>query len=268
LPLSSFLFSVNQFKTWSKCQKKYGYDYVHQLRWPSDQSRFVFGKTLHKLFEYQARGLAFEPILNTRPNERNPVDEKIQAAWHRVMAHPIPHLPVLGSEWAFTVPVGNHWVTGRIDRVAWDPELNQVLILDWKTGTSVPRLPESDWQTLIYQYAVKEAYTQLIWPNEILAPHPLKSEQIQFVYLEIKEDINAIRIGYSDHKHQETRLKMTEAIDSMLNSANNKTFQLPPVCPDTFCPYLHICGIEAGGSNDSGIHAPNSPSLPEDARIF
>ncbi len=241
---TSMLFSVNQFKTWSKCQKKYGYDYVHQLRWPSDQSRFMFGKTLHKLFEYQARGLNFEPILKALSNEQNQDAEKIQSAWHRVMEHPIPHYPVLGSEWAFTVPVGAHWVTGRIDRVAWDPELNRILILDWKTGTSVPRLPESDWQTLIYQYAVKEAYTQLLWPNEIQSPQALAAEQIQFVYLEIKDEIREIRIDYSDKQHEETRLQMTKSIESMLNSTNSKDFQLPIVCPDTFCPYLHICGIE------------------------
>lgn len=240
----SKLFSVNQFKTWSKCQKKYGYDYVHQLRWPSDQSRFSFGKTLHKLFEYQARGLNFEPILCALSNERHPEAEKIQAAWHRVMEHPIPHYPVLGSEWAFTVPVGSHWVTGRIDRVAWEPELEKVLILDWKTGTSVPRIPESDWQTLIYQYALKEGYRQLLWPPQIPCPKDLSAEQIQFVYLEIKDEIRDIRIHYSDKKHEETRLKMTQAIESMLSLEAHKNFQLPAVCPDTFCPYLHICGIE------------------------
>lgn len=222
------LFSVNQFKTWTKCPKKYYYDYVQKLRWPSDQSRFAFGKTIHKLFEYQARNLPFDALLQT-------AEPGIQTAWKTLMEHPIPHLPILGSEWAFTVPVGGHWITGRVDRLAKQGEGDNemVLILDWKTGTSIPSLPDTDWQTVIYQYAVVEAHQQL-------GLSALPPEQVRFVYLEIKGDIRELMIPYGPQKHQETR----QRIESVLSDIQReKTYPLPPKCPDPFCPYLNICGI-------------------------
>lgn len=235
------LFSVNQFKTWTKCQKKYYFDYVQKLRWPSDQSRFSFGRTLHKLFEYQARSLPFDALLKGLTTE--PEADKIRQAWAQLMAHPVPHYTVLGSEWAFTVPVGPYWVTGRIDRVVQEPETGKVLILDWKTGTSVPRLPENDWQTIIYQFAVVEAAAQLAnaeghLPFEL----PLKPEQVAFVYIEIKDEVREIRIPYDSAKHEMVRQRMTEALTQMQTAS---LFDLPASCPDSFCPYRYVCGIEA-----------------------
>lgn len=220
------LFSVNQFKTWTKCQKKYYYDYVRKLRWPSDQSRFAFGKTIHKLFEYQARNLPFDALLQN-------ADPAIQTAWQTLMEHPIPHFPILGSEWAFTVPVAGQWITGRIDRLAKQDEM--ILILDWKTGTSIPSLPEVDWQTVIYQYAVVEAHQQL--GLSVLPP-----EHVRFVYLEIKGDIRELMIPYGPQKHQETRQRIEEVLGAV---QQEKTYPLPPKCPDPFCPYLNICGISS-----------------------
>jgi RecB family exonuclease len=228
--------SVNQLKTWSRCRRKYYFDNIKRLRWPVDQSRFTLGKTVHKLFEYQSRQLSFEPLLLH-------AEPAVRKAWDLLMAHPIPHLPIVASEWAFNVPVGGHWLTGRIDRIA--REGDTLLVLDWKTGTSVPQLPEVDWQTVVYLYATVEACAEL-------GVDPVSPDQVAFVYVEVRDTVREIRIPYSTQQHAYHR----ERIESTIAAIQaEKQYPLPERCPDPFCPYLAICGIQAQQTPDDGLTA-------------
>jgi hypothetical protein len=243
------LVSVNQFKTWTKCKKKYYYDYVQKLRWPTDQSHFQFGKTIHKLFEYQARGLDFADLLTQASPE-------IQGAWAALQEHPIPHLPVVASEWAFHVPIAfknkKVWLAGRVDRISLEDDT--LLILDWKTGTSAPSLPEVDWQTTLYLYAVLEAQKELHLEKchfkkdqetqefQHLEPRAFSPESLRFVYVEVKkQDVKAISILYNAEKHQATQERLIRTLAQM---NQEKGYQLPNQCPDPYCPYRSICGIQ------------------------
>ncbi len=221
------LISVNQLKTWSRCRKKYFLDYVNNLHWPTDQSNFRFGQDVHKLLDYHSRDLDCAAIL-----EHSPAD--VQEAWDLLMASAIPRQPVVASEWGFHVPMeanGRHWLVGRIDRLSM--EEGRLLVIDWKTGTAVPKTPETDWQTLVYLYAAFEARHE--FGLDALVP-----EDLEFVYVEVRDTIREIRVPYSRKRHEEIRELLEKTIREMVGA---EEYSLPGECPDKWCPYPAICGI-------------------------
>lgn len=227
--------SSDHFKTWSRCRRKYYYQYVKRLQWPTDQSHFRLGKSVHKLLEFQSRGLDCTALLSN-------ADPDIQASWAALIAHPVAHLPIVASEWGFHVPIDGvrrAWLTGRVDRIARDGDT--FLILDWKTGTGVPKLPEVDWQTVLYLFAVVESAAQLPLAPE--AVEALRPEVLRFVYVEVKDgQVREVPVSYDTAQHHLNRERIVETLTEM-QQANE--YALPAKCPDPFCPYRAICGIEA-----------------------
>jgi RecB family exonuclease len=139
------------------------------------------------------------------------------------------------------------WLTGRIDRVARDGD--RILVIDWKTGTGVPRNPEEDWQTRLYLYALIEvAGTPSAVDLGLHLAGPLRPEQVQFVYVEVKADnhtpLREVVLPYSTAKHEATRQVLQAILRQM---AVEEDYALPESgrCPDRFCAYRTICGIEA-----------------------
>ncbi len=224
-------FSVNQLKTWSRCKKKYFLDYVNKLHWPTDSKNFQLGQDVHKLLDYHSRQLDCTGIVASARQD-------VKSAWKLLMDDPIVHLPVLGNEWGFEVPMrDNHWLIGRVDRISKDGD--NILVIDWKTGTAVPKNPEDDWQTRVYLYSVYEAQKDLKLKDFGLQAK-LSPEAFRFVYVEVKDQIRSIPVLYTAERHEETRLLLDKTIGQIMNEIE---YPLPETCPDKYCPYLNICGI-------------------------
>jgi PD-(D/E)XK nuclease superfamily len=228
-------YSVNQLKTWEKCRKKYEFDYERQLMWPSNPKNFRLGKGVHQLLDYESRGLSLEPILSS-------VDSDIEQAWRLLSQCPWATLPVIASEWGFSLAIEQNWLYGRIDRIVRDGET--IRILDWKTGTGVPAIPATDWQTVIYLYAVYEARRDL---GLSITP-----EQLVFTYVQVKGTaLKEISVSYNTEFHQEVGQRLSETLKQIRLT---KHFPLPSACPDHFCPYSNICGIRDVDGEDRGIN--------------
>lgn len=224
--------SPDQLKKWSRCKKQFYYQYMQKLRWPTDKSNFVLGSDVHKLMDYQSRGLDCEAVLQS-------ADTKTRLCWEKLSQHTLSQLPIIANEWGFQIPVKDQWLTGRIDRIARDPETNKVLIIDWKTGTAAPKLPQSDWQTIIYFYAVIEARQDLGLPD-------LTPEQLEFVYVEVSTKnenapVRVLSVPYSAQQHAINRALIEKTLTAI---EAEEDYALPNQCPDTWCAYRSICGIE------------------------
>lgn len=232
--------SSDAFKRWQKCRKRFYYQYVRGLQWPSDQSNFKLGRDVHKLLDYQARGLDCALLLAHAP-------ENVRVSFEKLLAHPLTQLPVVANEWAFHVPVSlptgrTQWLTGRIDRIVRDGQL--VRIIDWKTGTGVPKQPAEDWQTMLYTYAVLETAGSPSAQDLGLAG--LQPEQIVFTYVEVKADpqtpVRLVEVPYGAQRHAEVGGLLQSVLAGM---AAEEEYALPQTCPDRFCQYRPICGIDA-----------------------
>lgn len=269
--------SSDALKSWSRCKRQFYYKHVKKLQWPSDIQHFSLGKDVHKLLDYQARGLDCTLLL-----EHAPLNVRI--SWQKLMAHPVVHLPVVANEWAFHVPVALQaepvsvqsleqssnlsltqpsepaiqtsigrveWLTGRIDRVSRDGD--KILVIDWKTGTGVPRNPEVDWQTRLYMYALVEVASSPsaadLGLQRVGAENaPLSPEQVSFLYVEVKADqhtpVRLVPLPYGTAQHLATRQVLQSILSQM---AVEEDYALPEnrICPDKFCSYRSICGIES-----------------------
>ena len=227
------LISPDQLKNWSRCKRKYYYQTILKLNWPSDQRNFKLGQDVHKLMDYLSSDLDCTLLQPAATPD-------VRRCWEALTTHAIANLPIVASEWAFTVPMGEAWLVGRIDRIARDGD--QILIIDWKTGTATPKNPEADWQTRVYSYAVTECYAEL-------GLQPVSPEQLRFVYVEVKPQTGQIRevtVPYSREKHEATRALLEETVVAM---ANETEFVLPNTCPDRYCGYRSICGIDQVASS-------------------
>ncbi|MBK8189230.1 MAG: PD-(D/E)XK nuclease family protein [Vampirovibrionales bacterium] len=224
--------SVNHFKTWRRCRRKFELDVVQALRWPSDQRNFALGQDVHKLMDYQARGFDCEALVAA-------ASPGVQRAWRLLMAHPASQWPAIASEWGFLTPLATtprSWLTGRIDRISKDPQTGRIWVIDWKTGTAAPREPHADWQTIAYRYAVCEA------KRELGLDASFRPEEIGFLYVEVKDRIRVMEIPYDQDAHEAARCLLRDTAQAMTDA---RAFPLPPSCPDRHCPYSPVCGIRA-----------------------
>jgi hypothetical protein len=229
------------FKSWKNCRRQFYYKHVKGLQWPTDIQHFRLGRDVHKLLDYQARGLDCAVLAEG-------MSDDVRRSWEKLSEHPIVHLPVLANEWAFHVPVHlpngrTEWLTGRLDRVS--REGDRLLLIDWKTGTGIPRQPDADWQTMLYLYALVEvAPSPSAADLNLAVDGPLRPEQVEFVYVEVKADENTsvreVRIPYDSQKHRAVGELITT---TLINLAAEEEFPLPSECPDRFCAYGTICGI-------------------------
>lgn len=240
-PDKPVMISPDHLKNWSRCQKKFQYQYIDRLNWPTDQKNFGLGRDVHKLMDYNARGLDLTQMMDVaEPNVRNCTERLINSEWGQ--------LPVVASEWAFHVPFYNIadrkkpvWLTGRVDRISRDGD--RLIIIDWKTGTAAPKNPDKDWQTIVYCYALSRCAGQLGFEN-------IKPEQIEMHYVEVKPDgtasqPRAVSVQYSSPRFQADELSIQSHLSSIVSATS---FSLPAKCPDRYCPYDTVCGIKEASS--------------------
>ncbi len=113
-----------------------------------------------------------------------------------------------------------------------------VAILDWKTGTAIPKQVETDWQTKVYCYALVEAQRDLglsITPQDVV-----------MVYVQANPDkMHHVVVEHSDEKHQAIYERLMASFQSIDTAQQQNQYALPSRCPDKHCPYRPICGIEA-----------------------
>lgn len=221
--------SVAQLKAWSRCQKQYAYQVVQGLAWPTPVAQFELGRSVHQLLDYQAKGISVAPVLPACSDEIRQLYALLaESRWGQ--------LPVVASEWAFTCPFEQDVLIGRMDRVVQDGAV--IRILDWKTGTAIPKLPEQDWQTRMYLYAGVEAQAQL----GLTVP----PAQWRMTYVQASDKgLTTADVPYSAEAHAQTQADL-RAILAAIHQAED--YVLPQACPDRYCAYRAICGIEAQAS--------------------
>ena len=257
--------TVHTLKTWDKCQKRFELDIIQQLHWPSNPQNFKLGQTIHTMLDYQAKNLPIEHLLPSLS-----ADEK--QAWDILTKSDWLTAPIIASEWPFSLCVEGHWLYGRIDRIiskqnslsdftphpnplpqgereqvlrnersqsAEQIETERYLIVDWKTGTATPLLPQEDWQTRIYLFAVFTLASEL--GLSITTP-----EQLEFAYVQVSQktdQLNVTTIPYNATMHQETQVLLGKVFQQIESTSTTSQFKLPKQCPDKHCPYNAICGI-------------------------
>ncbi|MEB3206236.1 MAG: PD-(D/E)XK nuclease family protein [Vampirovibrionales bacterium] len=249
---NAVVLSVDGIKTFHKCARKYQLQTLRRMRWPADTRNFRLGQHVHKLMDYQAYanlGLPLNAVLPAATNAEKSAFERLEkessvAGW-----------PVLASEWGFNLrlsrqadwpaSVGAVFIRGRMDRLVLQPETHHVVIVDWKTGTAIPKQPEHDFQTLIYALAVDEASEHLPVPKQSALEGA--APRLAFVYVgvssNLQKPLQEIRIDFDAPRLHLARKEVLAEVSAMLKAMAADQFALPAYCPDRYCPFRTVCGI-------------------------
>ncbi len=223
--------SVNQLKEWDKCHAQFYYKTVLKQRWLSDESNFELGKAVHALMDLNAKGMPTKHLrVGLKPN--------ILAHFDALVEHPLAKAPVVASEYAFYLPFQvegfpHITLTGRIDRLSL---YNGTLaIIDWKTGTAVPHDYATAWQTRLYSYAIWQMRNAL-GVEASLGMH--------FYYVDVRTNrqpaVKVYTVAIDADYIAETEGLLKQVLTRILAE---KRFALPSACPDKYCRFSQVCGI-------------------------
>lgn len=233
--------SVNHLKEWEKCPKQFYYKTVLKQRCISDERNFELGKTVHALMDLQAKGLPYTHL-------ETGLSPKIRSHFQALREHPLAKAPTLASEYAFYVPFQSAglppiFLTGRVDRIS--EVQGRLALIDWKTGTAVPPDYPNAWQTRLYAYA--------IWRLLQANPHAFGDSRrikelslpFMFYYVEVRLNrtppVKDYAVEMDATYLAETEALLTQQIQKILAERH---FPLPKACPDRYCPFNRVCGIE------------------------
>lgn len=214
------VYTHNHFKTYEKCKRKYYYEYVKNLHWPSLDSNFELGLSIHKLLDYQAKGLEVEAIVKDAKPE-------IQEYWQYLKSSDILNYKIVASEWAFTVCLekGKSWLEGRVDRIIEEPASNKTVILDFKTGQKIPKPQTVDWQMAVYLYAISESRN-------------ISPSQLAFWYYKVANQLEFFKQDYSPKLHKSYCAEFINMIEKI---SNTTSWNVDSECNRRFCQYEKLC---------------------------
>ena len=231
-------------KSWSRCRRQFAFKYVRRLQWPSDTRNFRLGKDVHKLMDYQARGLDVEPLLHNALSN-------VKQTWQKLAVHRAAQWPVIASEWAFHVPVhlpGERveWLTGRMDRFQGMKRAVCGLLIGKPGPASRKRSGKRLANPSVFVRPAGSSSHTIRLGFGLVCKRPTFSRECRVLYAQSKADastpIREVAIEYNAKRHAETRERLQETLLAM---STEEQYSLPAACPDRFCVYRPICGIDS-----------------------
>lgn len=150
--MSLLRLSQGHLNTFTKCPRRYQYQYVDQLNTPTSpeqQARLDWGSRLHHLMQQRELGLPLEGILDP--------DDPLRATYEALLAA-VPDLADASISRA----------AEQSRTLVWDPVVltvvydllmvksDRAFIFDWKTYQSPPPRPilQENWQTQLYPFVL------------------------------------------------------------------------------------------------------------------
>lgn len=213
-------YTHNQLKTFQQCKRRYYYEYVKRLNWPREASNYELGLSVHKLLDYEAKGLDTTIFLNS-------MKEDIRELWGHLQGSNIVKYPVVASEWAFNIKLKetDYWLEGRLDRIIKLPKEEKYIIVDFKTGQKIPNHTRGDWQATVYLYATSEAMS-------------IEPENLEFWYYRVDKEPEVRKISYNSEMHATYYKKIKDQIREIENATD---WNADEKCQNKFCQYGDLC---------------------------
>lgn len=188
----TFTLSRTRLADFTACRRRFQLRYMDRLPWPAApaeeavEESILLGQSFHRLAQRYYLGLVVDSA--------EIADAELQRLWWRFTRQK-PTLPS-GSRYpevSMTVPIGNHFLTGRFDLLVLGK--GKAHIFDWKTDAkarSESQLRE-DLQTRLYLALATEGTAGL---NRRLAP-----EQVALTYWYVNDQESSVTFEYSQAQH-------------------------------------------------------------------
>jgi len=256
--------SQSALASFHRCTRRFYLRFVRRLEWPAPltgseqewERSLRRGEQLHLFIEQAALGMDVEAMV------REAGDEQLSRWWGSVVAHPPPQPDgEVHTELELTVPLGDHRLVARFDRLIVSPVVSQgegsclIHIVDWKTGMAqeASRLARS-WQTTIYQFVAVEASSSLTSDGSRVVP-----ANIGFTYWQAQAPQAPVGLDYDDAAHETAGLRIATAIEQIeqrLSGGEDSFERTTDLDTCRHCPYRSYC--------ERGREAPPDLDLDED----
>ena len=207
-------FSPSMLKTFANCPKKYNFKFIEKINLPQNPSLFEKGKKIHAIANFYHRNQDISKL------EKALTDEE-RIIWEKLKNNKYFAIKCLHSEYPITARIDDIWISGRIDALV--EENNNFYILDYKTG-SIPKNPDSDFQTMIYLLCADLILTQ--------------RDNLFFVYIDLKNDENKV-IKFSPQLKQYYQDTIKKQCHLILSTKNFDEKENKQHCK--FCEYNKLC---------------------------
>lgn len=243
----SLTFSRGRLADFIACQRRYQLRYDWRLAWPlgplqaETAGALDRGRRFHRLLQRHFLGL---PV--TTP----PADEPELGQWWGLFQSQGPRLPAGERlpEFNLTVPIGQHFLTGRFDLlIASDDGLH---IYDWKTGVRPPALAalRNDLQTRVYLALAAEGATAL-WRR--LEPTAINPDSVRLTYWYASDPPVTRSLAYDEAWHARNWAALTDLVGQIERQL--ATGDDLPLTQDLDqcrrCAYQAYCGRQAGDAD-------------------
>lgn len=259
--------SPSRIKTFGDCANQYKYQYVLKLPGQTYGALTVLGTVFHyavevyelydndidlavKTFRYYWNHTEelgqeidwYPPRTSHQSLESRGVD--MLERYHDLS--PWKGGELVGTEVEFVVPLGKHELHGYIDKLFYRPQKDELQVIDFKTGSSVPKRLRYNLQFTCYLYATTrpEFWTQVPGWEDFWSTAVELKVQGQWFHARNNKMFN---VGYrndSDYK------RLLLAVDQMEAAIENNIFPLTiegQACG--WCPWLDDCGTEVESPN-------------------
>ena len=251
--------------TFQTCPRRFYLRYLARVPWPEaplgaeQELAYDRGRRLHRWIERHFLGLP--------ATDADPIDPVLRVWWDtfRQQAPPLP----AGRrfvEAGLTVPIGNHFLTGRFDLLvvsedgAGPPAAH---VFDWKTGDPRPldRL-RAAWQTRVYLAVLAQGGAALA---SDLAP-AFAPDRLSFTYWYAADPDRPRVIHYdaaAHHRNWADLEALVSRIDGLLGSGEDAWQLTDDLSACRHCAYQALTGRLAAGEAQSEPADEEEP-LPDD----
>ncbi len=233
--------SYSAMDTFNRCPAKYKFQYIDRIKTP-EKPELYFGSLIHEVVQF---ALKKDPIMPSRDELQeffqskwrdevfsSPNDAKQYFDWGKQMLEKFHagHKPglrnIVSTEKRFQIPVGEHILSGMIDRIDKLP-IGAFEVIDYKTSKTMPAQADvdRDKQLCIYHLAVEN-----LWPEA-------KDIRLTLYYLKYDSQMTTKRRPDEVESIKEEIIKTAEKIEK------EKEFRPKRNNFCDWCDFQHLCPL-------------------------
>ncbi|MBV7276502.1 PD-(D/E)XK nuclease family protein [Clostridium sp. PL3] len=241
--LNYFYYSQNSLNTFKKCPLKFKMKYIDNISWKNDSEEDI------EYYEGIKVGLDFHLICEryfSKITIGNENCNKELIGWTNSLLHmmPIDEENVYLPEYEIKIVKNHMKLQAKYDLIIIKPD-ESIEIWDWKTENRklLHKEMEKRFQTIVYMYVLKEGLS-------IVSGRKIDTNRIKMNYWQPQYEDHIITIDYSEDKHKENEVIISETIQNINKYDFSKDFNKSLYIKQCkFCEFNYFCNNEKIDSN-------------------